>query len=104
MLLPEPVGEARDPETIGAVIDAALTGHTVYTTVHSNGVVDTIRRMVTAFPAEERQGRAMDLTMLIRAIVWQKLLPSLDGKRVPLREWLVFNEELRQQLLRCDFN
>lgn len=97
------VGEARDKETISAVIDAALTGHTVYTTVHSNGVADTLRRMISAFPAEERHSRAMDLIVLLRAVIWQALLPSLDGKRVPLREWLVFNEVVRRKLLRSDF-
>lgn len=98
------VGEARDRETISAVIDAALTGHTVYTTVHSNGVADTIRRMISAFPAEERHSRAMDLIVLLRVVIWQTLLPSKDGKRVPLREWLVFNETVRKRLLRSDFD
>ncbi len=98
------VGEARDKETISAVIDAALTGHTVYTTVHSNGVADTIRRMISAFPAEERHSRAMDLIVLLRVVIWQTLLPSNDGKRVPLREWLLFNESVRKRLLRSDFD
>jgi len=98
------VGEARDAETISAVIDAALTGHTVYTTVHSNGVADTIRRMVSAFKAEERHSRSLDLVTLVRAVIWQALLPSADGKRVALREWLIFNEEVRNQLVKCDFS
>jgi len=98
------VGEARDAETISAVIDAALTGHTVYTTVHSNGVADTIRRMVSAFRAEERHSRSLDLVTLMRAVIWQALLPSADGKRVALREWLVFTEEVRNQLVKCDFS
>src|SRR5207253_9859737 len=55
------VGEARDAETISAVIDAALTGHPVYTTLHSNGVADAVRRMISTFPAEERHGRALDI-------------------------------------------
>lgn len=97
------VGEARDKDTIAAVIDAALTGHVVYTTVHSNGVADTLRRMIAAFPADERHGRAVDLIELIRTIVWQRLLPSKDGRRVPLREWLVFNPEVREAMLRSDF-
>jgi defect-in-organelle-trafficking protein DotB len=97
------VGEARDAETIEAVIDAALTGHTVYTTVHSNGVADTMRRMVAAFPADARYGRTVDLISLIRAIVWQMLVPSVDGKRVAVREWLVFSPEVRQELLDSEF-
>lgn len=97
------VGEARDKETISAVIDAALTGHTVYTTVHSNGVVDTMRRMVAAFPQEERYGRTVDLISLTRAIVWQMLVPNVEGKRAPLREWLVFSREIRNALLTTKF-
>jgi defect-in-organelle-trafficking protein DotB len=97
------VGEARDKETIAAVIDAALTGHTVYTTVHSNGVADTIRRMVAAFPEEERYGRTIDLISLIRAIVWQMLVPTVDGTRAAVREWLVFSPEVREELLQTEF-
>ena len=93
------VGEARDKETISAVIEAALTGHPVYTTLHSNGVAETIRRLVTAFPSDERNGRTIDILETIRLAVWQKLVPTVDGRRVALREFLVFNEEIRDILL-----
>lgn len=93
------VGEARDQTTIGAVIEAALTGHPVYTTLHSNGVAETIRRLVGTFPKDERQGRAMDIIETIRVAIWQKLVPTTDGKRVALREYLVFDENIRDQLL-----
>lgn len=98
------VGEARDQETISAVIDAALTGHPVYTTVHSNGVADAVRRMISTFPAEERHGRALDILETMRLIVWQKLCPSLDGKRIALREFLVFNDKIRDILLNTDLH
>lgn len=93
------VGEARDTETIAAVIEAALTGHPVYTTVHSNGVADAVRRMVSTFPAEERHGRALDILETLRLIVWQHLAPATDGKRIALREYLVFNDTIRDKLL-----
>lgn len=93
------VGEARDTETIAAVIEAALTGHPVYTTVHSNGVADAVRRMVSAFSAEERHGRALDILETLRLIVWQHLAPATDGKRIALREYLVFNDNIRDKLL-----
>jgi len=93
------VGEARDVETISAVIDAALTGHPVYTTLHSNGVSDAVRRMISTFPAEERNGRALDILETLRMVVWQKLAPSVDGKRVALREYLVFDQEVRDKLI-----
>ncbi len=93
------VGEARDAETISAVIEAALTGHPVYTTLHANGVAETIRRLVGSFPREERQGRTLDIIETIRLVIWQILIPTVDGKRVALREFLVFNEEVRDRLL-----
>lgn len=94
------VGEARDKETIEAVIDAALTGHPVFTTVHANGVADTMRRMVTIFPFAERDTRLFDLIESVKVIVWQTLVPSVTGKRIALREFLVFNEEVRDALLK----
>ncbi len=42
-------------------MEAAMTGHPVYTTLHSNSVAETIRRLVVTFPAEERQGRTIDI-------------------------------------------
>jgi defect-in-organelle-trafficking protein DotB len=98
------VGEARDPETIAAVIEAALTGHPVYTTLHTTGVPETIRRLVGSFPADERIGRTIDIIETLRLIIWQKLVPTVDGKQVALREYLVFNEEVRDRLLESDPN
>lgn len=96
------VGESRDTETISAVLEAALTGHPVYTTVHSNGVAETLRRLVGAFPPEELQARTIDIIETIRLVIWQKLVPTVDGKRVALREYLVFDEDTRDQLLSVD--
>ncbi len=96
------VGESRDPETINAVLEAALTGHPVYTTLHSNGVAETIRRLVSAFPKEERIGRTIDIIETMRLIIWQRLVPAVDGKRIALREYLVFSEEIRDKLLDTD--
>lgn len=96
------VGEARDIETIGAVMEAAMTGHPVYTTLHSNSVAETIRRLVVTFPAEERQGRTIDLIETVRVVISQRLVPTVDGKRVALREYLIFNENIRDTLLETD--
>lgn len=96
------VGEARDPETISAVMEAAMTGHPVYTTLHSNGVAETVRRLVVTFPSEERQGRTIDIIETVRVIISQRLVPTIDGKRVALREYLVFDEKIRDILLETD--
>ena len=98
------VGECRDPETISATLEAALTGHPVYTTLHTSGVAETMRRLVTSFPGEERVGRTIDILETIRLCIWQKLVQTVDGKLTPLREYLVFNEDLRNLLLEGDPN
>lgn len=98
------VGECRDAETISAALEAALTGHPVYTTLHTSGVAETMRRLVTSFNVEERLGRTIDILETIRLCVWQKLVPTVDGKRVALREYLVFDEAVRDLLLEGDPN
>lgn len=96
------VGEARDVETISAAMEAAMTGHPVYTTLHSNSVSETVRRLVTTYPAEERAGRTIDLIETMRLIIAQRLIPTLDNKRVAIREYLVFDEKIRDILLETD--
>lgn len=96
------VGEARDPETISAVMEAAMTGHPVYTTLHSNSVAETLRRLVITFPQEERQGRTIDIIETVRLVISQRLVPTVDGKRIALREYLVFDEKIRDILLETD--
>ncbi|KTD66551.1 DotB [Legionella santicrucis] len=98
------VGECRDAETISAALEAALTGHPVYTTLHTSGVAETMRRLVTSFSGEERLGRTIDILETIRLCIWQKLVPTVDDKRVALREYLVFDEEVRDVLLEGDPN
>jgi len=98
------VGECRDAPTISAVLEAALTGHPVYTTLHTSGVAETMRRLVTSFAGDERLGRTIDILETIRLCIWQKLVPTVDDKRVALREYLVFDEEARDLLLNSDPN
>lgn len=98
------VGECRDAETISAALEAALTGHPVYTTLHTSGVAETMRRLVTSFSGEERLGRTIDILETIRLCIWQKLVPTVDERRVALREYLVFDEEVRDILLEGDPN
>ncbi len=98
------VGEARDRETISAAIEAGQTGHTVYATVHTTGVAATIRRMVSTFEPSERTERAFALMETIRMVVTQTLVPKIGGGRVALREYMPFNEEIRERLLSLTFD
>lgn len=88
------VGEARDRETISAAIEAAQTGHAVYTTTHTTGVASTIQRMVATFDANERSERAYALMETLRMIVTQALVPKVGGGRLGVREWMKFPDEV----------
>ncbi|HZE97518.1 MAG TPA: PilT/PilU family type 4a pilus ATPase [Planctomycetota bacterium] len=72
------VGEVRDLNTIRTAIRAAETGHLVFTTVHAGDCVGTIERLVSVFPADEQAGIRQQLSLVLRAIVTQHLLPR-DG-------------------------
>lgn len=97
------VGEARDRETISAAIEAAQTGHAVYTTTHTMGVSATVRRMVSAFDMKERSERAMALMETLRLIVTQALVPKKGGGRLGCREWMRFPDEVREKLLDINY-
>lgn len=93
------IGEARDVETIREAGVAAMTGHEVYTTVHSNGFMDTFRRMVDMYSETEKAGAAAALISNTKVVLSQRLVPSVDGKRVALREYVILNDRIREILL-----
>ena len=93
------VGEARDRETVSAAIEAGQTGHLVFSTVHTIGVAATIRRMVSVFEPAERTERAFAMVETLRMVVTQALVPKVGGGRVGLREFLVFDDNVREILL-----
>jgi defect in organelle trafficking protein DotB len=93
------VGEARDRETVTAAIEAGQTGHLVFSTVHTIGVAATIRRMISVFEPAERTERAFAMMETLRMVVTQALVPRVGGGRVGLREFLVFDENVREILL-----
>ncbi|MBI1327287.1 MAG: ATPase [Alphaproteobacteria bacterium] len=98
------VGEARDRETILAAIEAAQTGHAVYTTTHTMGVASTIRRMISAFEPDERAERAYALMETLRLVVTQALVPKKGGGRAGVREWMAFPDDVREKFLDMDIN
>lgn len=84
------VGEMRDADTMRAAITVAETGHLVFSTLHCGSAVGAIDRLVGAFPAGERESLCQQLSMTLRAVVAQHLLPATDGRgRVPAVELLM---------------
>lgn len=97
------VGESRDRETISASIEAAQTGHAVYTTTHTTGVANTIQRMLSSYTIDEREERAIALMECLRMIVTQALVPRVGGGRCGVREWMIFPDEVREKLMDMNF-
>lgn len=81
------IGEMRDNETFQACISASETGHLVFSTLHTTNAMMTIDRILDLFPPDQHQQVRSQLALQLRAIVAQRLLPSLDGSgRVPAVE------------------
>jgi defect-in-organelle-trafficking protein DotB len=97
------VGEARDRETISAAIEAAQTGHAVYTTTHTLGVANTVQRMLSTYDMAEREERAIALMETLRLVVTQALVPRVGGGRIGVREWMKFPDEVREKLMDMEF-
>jgi twitching motility protein PilT len=73
------VGEMRDLETMETAITAAETGHLVFSTLHTTGAARTIDRIIDAFDAERQQQIRVQLSMNLKAVISQLLLPRRDG-------------------------
>jgi twitching motility protein PilT len=74
------VGEMRDPETMQAALQAAETGHLVFSTVHTIGAKDTVDRVISAFPRENQENVRTQLASVLRAVISQVLLPRVTGQ------------------------
>ena len=92
------IGECRDGETMAAAAQAALTDHAVYSTIHAGTLSETVQRIVSLCPLEERGALTVAVAQTLRLIVNQRLVRSLDGTRTALREFLVFDRPMRRKL------
>ena len=96
------VGECRDGETMAASVNAAMAGSALTSTLHVNSVALTMQRIVSLLPPDERANLVTALGQALRLVVNQRLAPSTDGKRIALREFLVFDGSLRRKLQGAD--
>ena len=85
------VGEMRDYETISAAITLAETGHLVLATLHTYNAVQTIDRIIDTFPPHQQTQVKSQLSMLLAAVISQRLIPRISGGRIAVREILVRN-------------
>ncbi|MFQ5665472.1 MAG: PilT/PilU family type 4a pilus ATPase [Candidatus Binatia bacterium] len=83
------IGEVRDLETMEAAITFAETGHLCLATLHSNNANQAIERVMNFFPVARHPEIFLQLSLNLRAIISQRLIPGVDGKRVAALEVLV---------------
>src|SRR5206468_408105 len=92
------VGELRDRETFEAGLNAAETGHLVFGTIHASSAPSTIGRILDLFPADMHSAIRQSLAFNLKAIVAQKLIPSIKPgiQRVPTNEIMILNPTIRE--------
>jgi twitching motility protein PilT len=84
------IGEMRDLNTMQTAITAALTGHLVFSTVHTADSVQSVERIISNFPEHLRDQAAQDLSLALKGIIAQRLLPAADNKgMVPAFEIMI---------------
>ena len=96
------IGEMRDLETMEAALTIAETGHLTFATVHTNSTVQTINRIIDAFPAHQQSQIRTQLSFVLEGVLSQTLLPRANGSgRVLALEIMIPNSAIRN-LIRED--
>ncbi len=98
------IGEIRDTETMEAAMTFAETGHLCLGTLHSNNSNQAIERIMNFFPIERHAQIYLQLSLNLRSIVSQRLIPSMDGKRTPALEVLIDTPRIKDLIKKGDVN
>ncbi len=93
------IGELRDEETIRSAVEASLTGHAVFATVHASSVAKIARRLISRFPEGERPTAIFDIVETAQFMMAQRLVRTRAGGLTAAREYLVFTDEIRDFLM-----
>lgn len=92
------LGEMRDHETIQVAMTAAETGHLMLSTLHTIGAANTIDRIIDVFPPEQQRQIAIQLSLVIKAVISQQLVPDVEGKLVPVFEIMTATPAIRNMI------
>lgn len=92
------LGEMRDFETIQTALTAAETGQLLLSTLHTVGAAKTIDRIVDVFPAGQQAQVRVQLSLVLRAVVSQRLLPAVDGGLEPVFEIMIVNPAIQNMI------
>jgi twitching motility protein PilT len=89
------IGEMRDPDTILAALEVTDTGHKVFSTLHTSSATESIDRIIAEVHPNEQERVRNRLADVLVTVVSQKLIPSLDGKRVMAKEVLIATPSIK---------
>ncbi len=92
------IGEIRDQETMRMALTYALSGHLCLATLHANNSYQAMNRVISFFPLEVRPMLLQDLSVSLRAIVSQRLVKTVDGKRTPAVEVLLNTRNVQEAI------
>lgn len=92
------LGEMRDFETIQTAMTAAETGHLVLSSLHTIGAANTISRIIDVFEPNQQRQIALQLSMVLRAVVSQQLVPAKDGSQVPAFEIMIMTPAISNMI------
>ena len=92
------LGEMRDYETMSVAMTAAETGHLILSTLHTIGASNTIDRIIDAFPPNQQHQIAVQLSMVLQAVVSQQLIPTKDGGIVPAFEIMTLTPAIKNMI------
>ena len=96
------IGEIRDQETMEHALAFAETGHLAISTLHANNANQALDRIINFFPEERHKQLLQDLGLNLQAIVSQRLVPTVDGKRVAAVEVLLGNKTIQDLVFKGD--
>src|SRR6478609_8506629 len=90
------IGEIRDLETMRMALTYALSGHLCLATLHANNAYQAMNRVISFFPLEVRPMLLQDLSVSLKAVVSQRLIKTVDGKRTPAMEVLLNTRNIQE--------
>ena len=92
------LGEMRDHETIQTAMTAAETGHLVLSSLHTLGAANTIERIMDVFEPSQQHQIALQLSMVLQAVISQQLIPDVDGRNIPVFEIMRLTPAIRNMI------
>lgn len=92
------LGEMRDYETIDVAMTAAETGHLIISTLHTIGAANTIDRIIDVFPANQQRQIAVQLSMVLQAVISQQLVPDVNGNVISAFEIMTVTPAIRNMI------